>query len=68
MVVKLRFAVVGEGPTELSLVSPLQDLCILCGLCKQACAFDAVRETKKSFFIDFYHCISSVWAAEHGLY
>jgi NADH-quinone oxidoreductase subunit F/NADP-reducing hydrogenase subunit HndC len=30
--------------------------CILCGLCKQACAFDAVKETRKSFFIDHDYC------------
>ncbi|MCG2722728.1 MAG: CBS domain-containing protein [Thermodesulfovibrionales bacterium] len=30
--------------------------CILCGLCKQACAFDAVKETRKSFFIDRDYC------------
>ncbi|MBF0556189.1 MAG: SLBB domain-containing protein [Nitrospirae bacterium] len=26
--------------------------CFLCGLCKQACAFGAVKETRRSFFID----------------
>ncbi|MCI4625075.1 MAG: SLBB domain-containing protein [Candidatus Magnetoovum sp. WYHC-5] len=26
--------------------------CFLCGLCKQACAFKAVKETRRSFFID----------------
>jgi len=30
--------------------------CILCGLCKQACAFDAVKETRRSFFIDRDYC------------
>ncbi len=30
--------------------------CILCGLCKQACAFDAVRETRNKFFIDQDYC------------
>lgn len=30
--------------------------CILCGLCKQACAFDAVKETRRSFFIDQDYC------------
>jgi NADH:ubiquinone oxidoreductase subunit F (NADH-binding)/CBS domain-containing protein/(2Fe-2S) ferredoxin/Pyruvate/2-oxoacid:ferredoxin oxidoreductase delta subunit len=30
--------------------------CILCGLCKQACAFDAIVETRSSFFIDRDYC------------
>ncbi len=30
--------------------------CILCGLCKQVCAFDAVKETRRSFFIDKDYC------------
>ncbi len=30
--------------------------CFLCGLCKEACAFDAVKETKNSFFIDQDYC------------
>ena len=30
--------------------------CILCGLCKQACAFDAVKETRRSFVIDRDYC------------
>jgi NADH-quinone oxidoreductase subunit F/NADP-reducing hydrogenase subunit HndC len=30
--------------------------CFLCGLCKEACAFDAVKETKDSFFIDKDYC------------
>jgi len=30
--------------------------CILCGLCKDACAFDAVKETRRSFFIDRDYC------------
>ncbi|NWF75722.1 MAG: CBS domain-containing protein [Nitrospirae bacterium] len=30
--------------------------CILCGLCKQACAFDAIKETRRSFFIDRNYC------------
>ena len=30
--------------------------CFLCGLCKQACAFDAVKETKDSFYIDPDYC------------
>lgn len=29
-----------------------QEECILCGLCKKACAFDAVKETRRNFFID----------------
>ena len=32
------------------------DECFLCGLCKQACAFDAVKETRDSFFIDEDYC------------
>ncbi len=32
------------------------DNCILCGLCKQSCAFDAVKETRRSFFIDQDKC------------
>ncbi len=30
--------------------------CFRCGLCKQACAFDAVKETKDGFFIDQDYC------------
>lgn len=30
--------------------------CFLCGLCKQACAFGAVKETRRSFFIDQDTC------------
>jgi len=30
--------------------------CFLCGLCKQACAFDAVKESSRSFFIDQDYC------------
>jgi NADH:ubiquinone oxidoreductase subunit F (NADH-binding)/CBS domain-containing protein/(2Fe-2S) ferredoxin/NAD-dependent dihydropyrimidine dehydrogenase PreA subunit len=30
--------------------------CILCGLCKQACAFDAVKEMRRGFFIDKDYC------------
>jgi NADH-quinone oxidoreductase subunit F/NADP-reducing hydrogenase subunit HndC len=30
--------------------------CILCGLCKEACAFGAVRETRNKFFIDQDYC------------
>ncbi len=33
-----------------------QNECILCGLCKQACAFDAIEETRRSFFIDRNYC------------
>ncbi|MDP2168533.1 MAG: NADH-quinone oxidoreductase subunit NuoF [Thermodesulfovibrionales bacterium] len=32
------------------------DACFLCGLCKEACAFDAVIETKDSFFVDQDYC------------
>ena len=34
-----------------------QDECILCGLCKQACAFGAVKETRRNFFIEQDTCI-----------
>jgi NADH:ubiquinone oxidoreductase subunit F (NADH-binding)/CBS domain-containing protein/(2Fe-2S) ferredoxin/NAD-dependent dihydropyrimidine dehydrogenase PreA subunit len=34
----------------------VQEECILCGLCKEACAFDAVKETRRSFFIDRDYC------------
>jgi NADH:ubiquinone oxidoreductase subunit F (NADH-binding)/(2Fe-2S) ferredoxin len=30
--------------------------CFLCGLCREACAFDAVKSTKDSFFIDQDYC------------
>jgi NADH:ubiquinone oxidoreductase subunit F (NADH-binding)/(2Fe-2S) ferredoxin len=30
--------------------------CILCGLCKQACAFDAVTELRDRFYIDQDYC------------
>ncbi len=30
--------------------------CILCGLCKGACAFNAVRETRNAFSIDMDYC------------
>lgn len=30
--------------------------CILCGLCKEACAFDAVKETRREFFVDEDYC------------
>ncbi len=30
--------------------------CFLCGLCKEACAFDAIKETKNSLFIDQDYC------------
>jgi NADH-quinone oxidoreductase subunit F/NADP-reducing hydrogenase subunit HndC len=33
-----------------------QEECILCGLCKQACAFGAVKETRRSFFIAQDYC------------
>ncbi len=32
------------------------DQCILCGLCVDACAFDAVKETRDSYFIDLDYC------------
>jgi NADH-quinone oxidoreductase subunit F/NADP-reducing hydrogenase subunit HndC len=34
-----------------------QDECILCGLCKQACAFGAVKETRRNFFIEQDTCM-----------
>jgi NADH:ubiquinone oxidoreductase subunit F (NADH-binding)/(2Fe-2S) ferredoxin len=34
----------------------LPEHCILCGLCKQACAFDAVVELRDRFFIDQDYC------------
>ena len=33
-----------------------QKACILCGLCRDACAFDAVRERRSSYFIDQEYC------------
>jgi NADH-quinone oxidoreductase subunit F/NADP-reducing hydrogenase subunit HndC len=33
-----------------------QEECILCGLCKQACAFGAVKELRRGFFIDQERC------------
>ncbi len=30
--------------------------CIRCGLCKEACAFDAVKETKNAYIIDRDYC------------
>jgi CBS domain-containing protein/NAD-dependent dihydropyrimidine dehydrogenase PreA subunit len=41
---------------NLGILVIVQDECILCGLCKQACAFDAVKETRRSFFIDRDYC------------
>ncbi len=32
------------------------DACFLCGLCKQACVFDAVKEMRNRFFIDQDYC------------
>lgn len=32
------------------------DECFLCGLCKQACVYDGVKETSRSFFIDQDYC------------
>ena len=32
------------------------DECFLCGLCHEACAFDAVKTTKDSYFIDQDYC------------
>ncbi|HAK60540.1 MAG TPA: NADH-quinone oxidoreductase subunit F, partial [Nitrospiraceae bacterium] len=36
----------------------LPEHCILCGLCKSACAFDAVVEQRDRFFIDQDYCTS----------
>ncbi|MFO0752570.1 MAG: NADH-ubiquinone oxidoreductase-F iron-sulfur binding region domain-containing protein [Thermodesulfovibrionales bacterium] len=33
-----------------------QALCFRCGLCKEACAFDAVKETRDRYFIDRDYC------------
>lgn len=33
------------------------DKCFLCGLCKEACAYDAVKEYKNSFFVDMDYCV-----------
>jgi NADH-quinone oxidoreductase subunit F/NADP-reducing hydrogenase subunit HndC len=30
--------------------------CILCGLCKDACAFDSVKESRRKYFIDQDYC------------
>ncbi|GER92826.1 NADH-quinone oxidoreductase subunit F [hot springs metagenome] len=35
-----------------------QTECFRCGLCKQACAFDAVKETREQYFIDRQYCTS----------
>ncbi|MEC4675999.1 MAG: NADH-ubiquinone oxidoreductase-F iron-sulfur binding region domain-containing protein [Nitrospirota bacterium] len=32
------------------------EACILCGICREACAFDAVKETRNKFFIDQDYC------------
>lgn len=32
------------------------ETCFLCGLCKEACAYGAVKETRNSFFIDQDYC------------
>ncbi|MCK5505450.1 MAG: SLBB domain-containing protein, partial [Thermodesulfovibrionia bacterium] len=33
-----------------------QSECFLCGLCKEACAFDAVKELRNKFFVDQDYC------------
>ncbi len=33
-----------------------QDECFLCDLCRQACAFDAIKETRNRLFIDQDYC------------
>ena len=30
--------------------------CILCGLCDEACAYDAVKETRRGYFVDQDYC------------
>jgi ferredoxin len=30
--------------------------CILCGLCVKACVYDAVKETRDTYFIDQTYC------------
>jgi NADH-quinone oxidoreductase subunit F/NADP-reducing hydrogenase subunit HndC len=30
--------------------------CILCGLCKEACAYDSVKETRSTYFVDEDYC------------
>ncbi|MGD2080198.1 MAG: NADH-quinone oxidoreductase subunit NuoF [Nitrospirota bacterium] len=32
--------------------------CILCGLCEKACAYDAVKETRRGYFVDQDYCTS----------
>ncbi len=41
----------GMGVFKINLVK-----CIRCGLCKEACAFDAVKETKHDYVIDNDYC------------
>jgi CBS domain-containing protein len=41
---------------NLGLFVIVEEECILCGLCKEACVFDAVKETRRSFFIDRDYC------------
>lgn len=33
------------------------DKCFLCGLCKEACAYDAIKDFRSSFFIDRDYCV-----------
>ena len=40
----------------LGVYSIKHDECFLCGLCEEACAFDAVKTTRDSFFIDQDYC------------
>lgn len=35
-----------------------QSECFRCGLCKEACVFDAVKETREQYFIDRQYCTS----------
>ncbi|MDA8215970.1 MAG: CBS domain-containing protein [Nitrospiraceae bacterium] len=35
-----------------------QSECFRCGLCKEACVFDAVKETRDQYFIDRQYCTS----------
>ncbi|MBI4685410.1 MAG: 4Fe-4S binding protein, partial [Nitrospirae bacterium] len=49
-----KLTAIGEKVKESALIDHEQ--CFLCGLCKEACAFDAVKETSRSFFIDQDYC------------
>jgi NADH:ubiquinone oxidoreductase subunit F (NADH-binding)/CBS domain-containing protein/(2Fe-2S) ferredoxin len=42
--------------TGLGMFTIDKEECILCGVCKQVCAFNAVKETRRSFFIEQDNC------------